>query len=116
MASGYRLEWNGKRIERDIKTAAVRATRETTEAAALRARSDHGWLSQTGTAERSIQAQPPTVTGDRIEGHFGSYGPEAYYFIFLEVGTSKMPADDTLRRAADAEFADHASRIAEAYR
>jgi len=116
MASGYRLKWNGREIARDVKAAAVRATEQTTEAAAARARSDHGWRSRTGTAERSIQSQPPAVVGDRIEGQFGSYGPEAYYFIFLEVGTSKMPADDTLRRAGDAEFANHASRVAEAFR
>lgn len=98
---GVRLDWKGDQIARKAERATVEATDAVNEKAAEKARSDHGWRSQTGTAERSIRAQPAEVTPQGVKGSFGSYGSDAYYFIFLEVGSANTPADDTLRRAAD---------------
>lgn len=106
-----RLDWKGDKLARKVRDATVKATDETNEAAAERARSNHGWSSQTGTAERSIKAQPAKANADEVEGSFGSFGPDADYFIFLEVGSANTPADDTLRRAADTENQKLADRI-----
>lgn len=106
------IEWNGAQIAEKMREATLAGADETLEAAAETARSDHNWQSQTGTAEESIQAQPASLSGAGVEGQFGSYGPDAVYFIWLETGSSSISADDTLRRAADSEFPKLAERIA----
>lgn len=105
------LDWRGDKVLEQVVKAALAGADETLEAAAEHARSNHGWESQTGTAEESIQAQPAEMQGATVTGQFGSYGDDAYYFIFLETGKAGRAGDDTLRRAADAEFLRLAERI-----
>lgn len=106
-----RIDWRGAAVTQRVVDAAVAGADETLEAAAEHARTNHGWQSQSGTAEESIQAQPAELQDGQVTGEFGSYGADAYYFIFLETGSSSIDADDTLRRAADAEFPKLADRI-----
>lgn len=110
-AGGFRLDWDGGKVAERIAEAATAGADETLEAAAERARSDHDWSTVSGTAEASIQAQPSEMQGDRVIGQFGSYGDDAYYFIWLETGKAGRSGDDTLRRAADSEFPQLPDRI-----
>lgn len=111
VGEGGHVEWRGPQVAEKVRQAALAGADETLEAAAQRARSDHGWANVTGTAEESIQAQPAEMHGDRVTGQFGSYGEDAVYFIWLETGKAGRPGDDTLRRAADAEFPGLRDRI-----
>lgn len=102
---------------------ALRAIDDTTAAAAIYAKQNHGWKNITGTAEGSIRMErAKKISPERFRGLFGSF--DVNYFIFLELGhfaasergfqfTGGRPesafarmvhGDHTLRRAADAEF------------
>lgn len=90
-------------LTRRLEAAAPAALDDTTAAAAIQAKQDHGWRNRTGTAEGSIRMDPARKTGPgRWRGRFGSF--DVAYFRFLELGTRFIRADHTLRRAADAEF------------
>lgn len=88
----------------------LRAIDDTTAAAAISAKSNHGWRNRTGTAEGSIRMEPARQIGPaHYRGLFGSF--DVNYFIFLELGTRFIGADHTLRRAADAEFPKIGARL-----
>lgn len=108
MASG--LIWRGDELEREVSEAAKAAIDETNKAKVEHARSNHEWMSQTGEAEGSIQAHPATEGSEGITGTWGSEGSD--HFIYLELGTSKMPARPILRPTDDIENPKLVERIA----
>lgn len=115
MGTKFRLEkWNGRQISDRMKQAVAAGIDETTAAAVNQAKSDHGWGNVTGTAEGSIQMRPAVTEGSSVVGQWGSFDVD--YFIFLEIGTAFMEGDDTLRRAADAEYPNLHDRIRNNYR
>lgn len=98
------------RVPKLSDASILRAIDDTTAAAAISAKSNHGWHNRTGAAESSIRFEPARKVGPSLfRGLFGSFAVD--YFIFLELGTRYMRADHTLRRAADAEFPSIARRL-----
>lgn len=109
---GARVSMQTQRLLKTAGDAAVGGVRETLEECVKRAKRDHpNWKSRTNTAEDSIAVGEVKEGKNGVEGEWGSYGRDAWYFIFLEVGTGKIRGDDTLRRAADAEYPKLAGRI-----
>lgn len=117
-------------LQRVLDAAIPAAIDDTTAAAAIEAKRNHGWQNRTGTAEGSIRFDPATKVGPgRWRGVFGSF--DVMYFIFLELGHFVASArgfqyrgghperafarfikgDHTLRRAADVEFPKIGARL-----
>lgn len=106
-----RMDPIARPLEDRMNRAIPAGINDTTAAAAIFAKSNHGWKNRTGTAEGSIRMEPAQKVGpSRWRGMFGSF--DVMYFIFLELGTRFMRADFTLRRAADAEFPNIGRNIA----
>lgn len=100
----------GRAFERKVQAAMLRAVNDTTTAAAISAKQNHGWSNRTGTLEGSYRFEPAEVVStDHVRGRFGSF--DVKYAIFLELGTRYIRADYTLRRAADAEFPKVGERL-----
>lgn len=98
-----KIDWKGPQVEERVQRAIPLAMDDTTAAAAIFAKGNHpGWKNRTGTAEGSIRAEPARREGGGWHAEFGSYGVD--YFIWLEIGARGRSGDNTLRRAADAEF------------
>lgn len=97
-----RLTWNGPRIVAAQIEKAKLAIDQTTAACVQHAKDHHPWRNRTGTLEGSLQMRPAERRGMRIVGQWGSF--QVRYAIFLELGTSRMPAYPYLRPAADAEY------------
>ena len=108
---GWRLDWKGRHIKRQVRTAAMAGIDETTSAAVNAAKQDHGWANRTGTAEGSIQMRPADLVGRKIVGRWGSF--DVHYFLYLELGSGVYDGDRTLQRAADREYPELARRIRE---
>lgn len=105
-----RFVFRGDEIAKQIEEATKLAINQTLAACVLLAKTDHPWQNVTGTAEGSIQMREAEVLADgKIRGTWGSFG--VLYFIFLELGTSRMAALPALRPAADKEYSGLAARI-----
>ena len=113
MSAEFRItKWNADQIRAQWRNAAIAGVNDTLAAAVVEAKQNHGWKNRTGTAERSIRAQPATARGSVVTGRWGSF--DVNYFLFLELGTSRMAADYTLHRAADAHYPELLTHIARA--
>jgi hypothetical protein len=107
-----RLTWMGEELGKEAVRASKRAIDETTEAAALRARTHHpGWKSVTGTAEGSIGTNPARLNLRRIRGSVTGGEGEAFHLLILEVKNGAA-----LRSAADAEFPKLPGRLSKEFR
>lgn len=107
------MNWRGDEVLEKLVKASKLGVDRTTAACVEHAKGHHPWNNVTGTAEGSIQMRPATVDGDnRVRGEFGSYGVD--YFLWLEIGTSRMPARPSLRPAFDAEVPKLTKRIKDA--
>lgn len=104
-----RLDWRGDEVRQRVEAAARLGIDDTMAACVLEAKNNHGWKNRTGTAERSIRAEPARMEGTRVVGRWGSF--DVRYFIYLELGTRFITADHTLRRAADRHYPSLARRI-----
>lgn len=112
------LELHVDELFAKVERAASDAIDETTTAAAELASRSHPWISRTGNLEEQIINQAARREGDHLTGQFGAtyaHGQpgvrDAFYGLFLEVGTSKMAPRPFLRPAGDAEFPQLADRI-----
>jgi hypothetical protein len=94
------VTWYGGLVEERFLAAAVATTRNVTRAAARYARNNHPWQNRTGRTEEGIFALEPVVEGLMVKGVWGGASPALY----LEMGTSKMPAYPFLRPAAAATY------------
>lgn len=104
-----RVDFKGKEVAKRVHEAEERGLKMTGAQMVERARSSHpGWKSQTGEAERSIQAEPVerTATGARLR-----FGSSLARFIWLEIGSRGRAGDSTLRRAADVEGGHLGERV-----
>ena len=108
-----RLHWRGPEITAKAVAAAKVGIDQTTAACVEHAKTNHPWQNVTGLAEGSIRMEPAQVEGKRVVGRWGSWS--VVYFIFLELGTSKMPPYPALRPAADTEYPNLAGRIKGAF-
>lgn len=109
-----RINWNGDEIGARMIRASKKGVDKTTAEAANHAKTHHPWVNRTGTAEGSIQSRPAIlIEGKLVRGEFGSYGVD--YFLWLEIGTSKMPAMPCLRPALDVVGKRLAGNIREAW-
>lgn len=108
------LRWNGAEIEAKALAAAKRGVDATMGEAVREAKNRHPWRNRTGTLEGSVRiVQTAHADGLVVKGRWGS--ADVKYAIFLELGTSKMPAYPFLRPAADREYPHLRRRIAAAY-
>lgn len=109
------LRWRGKQIEKLVDQAAMFGIDKTMSRASIHSKNNHPWRNRTTILEGSIR---PVIDarkqGDRIVGVWGSV--DVNYAIFLELGTSRMPAFPYLRPAADAEYPDLPKHIRSAYK
>lgn len=105
------VDWRGDEIQKKILDQAKQAIDQTTAAAVRYAKSNHPWKNVTSTLEGSIMMKPSVYRGGLLIGEWGSF--DVRYAIFLELGTSKMPAYPYLRPAADAEYPNLAKRLQE---
>lgn len=102
------VTWLGPEIAAKVLAASKDGIDTVLERCVNDARSNHPFRNVSGAAEASIQAMPAT-SGSSIVGKWGSYGVK--HFIYLELGTRKMPAFPSLRPAADANYRDLAGEI-----
>jgi len=97
---GFRLDWKGDVVKRQIREAARAAIDDCTAAAVLvaqdRAPRDTGFMANT------IEFEPAQEEDGRIVGRFGNW--TADYTLWVEMGTSRMAAQPFLRPAASSEF------------
>lgn len=100
-----RLIWRGNEIEEKVTAAAKAAVDETTRATAEQAQQRVPVL--TGQLRNSIRAEPAS-TGPLITGRVVAGMP---YALFVELGTSRSPAQPYLRPSADAENTKLSGRI-----
>lgn len=103
------LRWRGSEIAAKVEAASKLAIDQTTSDAVNHAKQNHPWKNVTGTLEGSLQMRQAEVDGMRVVGTWGSFTVQ--YAIFLELGTSRMPAYPYLRPAADATYHLLAARI-----
>lgn len=101
------LMWKGAQLEAKVAAASKAAVDETMAQAIQVAKP--ATPVDTGTAQGSIRMQPAVIEGSLTRGRWGSF--DVNYFIFLEIGTYKMPAFRPLRIGADAEYWKLAERI-----
>ena len=102
--------WNGDKLKKRARNASEEATEQTLAAAVERAR---GLAPvRTGQYRDSIAVTGVDVEEDGTSGGFGATAPHAF---FVEVGARGNPGQHVLRRAADAEFAQHADRVRRAF-
>lgn len=101
-----RLIWKGQEVEARVAAASQAAVDETNEAGATLARGAAPF--RTGELQGSIGTEPASVSGDQVKGQLVARAPHS---IFVELGTSKMPAQPYLRPSADAENSKLAGRI-----
>lgn len=106
--------WRGKAIVAKAAAASALAIDKTMADCVPDAKANHPWNNVTGTAEGSIRiAQFAAMHGVQISGLWGSVG--VAYFIFLELGTSRMEAMPTLRPAADRNYPNLRGYLAAAF-
>ena len=109
-----KVTWHGADVKRDVHQAERRGLEQTAAAAVARAKSSHpSWKSDTGEAERSIEALPTEAISGGFRQEIGS---RLGRFLFLEVGARGRPGDSTIRRAVDVEGGNLGDRIAQAVR
>lgn len=114
MPSPFSLIWQGKAIEHRMVEAAKIGVDGTTAACVQHAKTNHPWTNRSGTLEGSIEMRPAKeLAGMVVRGEWGSF--MVNYALWLEIGTSKMPAFPYLRPAADSEYPELATRIREAF-
>lgn len=95
------FKWNGVLIQAQVAELAKKAIDKTMADCVTEAKTNHPYKNITGTAEGSVrivdfaEAQPD----GSVEGRWGSV--DVVYFLYLELGTSRMPAFPSLRPAAD---------------
>lgn len=108
------LKWFGDRIAAQVMEASTIGIDKTLADCVRFAKANHPWENQTGTAEGSIRiVQEAQPKGAAVAGQWGS--TTVRYFIYLELGTSKMPAYPTLRPTGDAIYPRLRAYIAAAY-
>jgi hypothetical protein len=94
---GSMLLWAGEAVESEIAAGMVLLIKDRADTAAQHARDNHPWKNRTGGTEASIWSGDPEIHGPIIRCNWGCASPG----IYLELGTSKMPAYPFLRPAAD---------------
>lgn len=107
--------WRGREIAAKTAAAARTGIDKTTSEAVLHAKQNHEWQNVTGTLEGSIQmrgAEPEGPTG-KMAGRWGSF--TVNYALWLEIGTSRMPAMPYLQPAADAHYPSLRRHVREAF-
>jgi len=99
----YTIDWTGKEYLRRVLTAQKRAVNRIMSRCVIHAKQNHPWTNRTGILEGSIR-----ITDYAYEDRHGVAGlwgsADTAYAIFLELGTSRMPAFPFLRPAADAVY------------
>lgn len=106
------LKWNGKKIQRMVTRAAVRAVDETMGATVDEIRQRHPWQDHSGELTRSIEVlQPARREGSRVEGLFGS---RLWYSRFVEEsqGQPMRQARDRQAEALPARMRRHFGKAA----
>lgn len=110
MVARWKSDPIASRITPRVETAILDAINDTTAAAAIYAKTNHGWRNRTGTLEGSIRFESARrVSASRWSGSFGSY--DVVYAIYLELGTRYIAAYHYLRNAADATFPTLGARL-----
>jgi HK97 gp10 family phage protein len=109
------LRWRGPEVAARVTKAAIWGVDKTLADCVPYAKRNHPWKNVTGTAEGSIRVvQPATPEGlGVVVGRWGSV--TVNYFIFLELGTSRMPARPILRPTADVMYPRLRAYIREAW-
>jgi hypothetical protein len=91
------LEWNGDRILARTAAAAAAGIDQTMSECVRGARREHEYENQDGFLEASTDIIAPAhPAGDRVAGRWGS---TASYALFVEIGTSRIGPDATIREA-----------------
>lgn len=105
--------WRGAEIAAKASGAAKFGIDKTMSESVTYAKQNHEWQNVTGTAEGSIQMRGAEPDGTRMVGRWGSF--TVNYFLWLEIGTSKMPARPCLRPSADVNYPSLRRHIAEGW-
>lgn len=105
--------WRGAEIAAKASVAARTGIDKTTSEAVTYAKQNHEWQNVTGTLEGSLQMRAAEPDGTRMVGRWGSF--TVNYALWLEIGTSKMPARPYLRPSADVNYPSLRRHIAEAW-
>lgn len=106
-----RVDWEGDKLVEKVTKASAYGVDKTLALCVGSAKRKHEFTNRTGVLEGSIQSEAAKVTGSRVVGRWGSF--QTKYAIYIEAGTSRMPARPFLRPAADEHYRDLATYIRE---
>lgn len=97
VGEGGMLLWTGEAVVEELTAGMVLLIKDRADTAADYARAEHPWNNVSGDLEAGIWSGDPEIHGATIRCSWGAPSPA----IYLELGTSKMPAYPFLRPAAD---------------